>query len=454
MICEKICDSIIHAKAIVTVNENNDILENHAMVIRDGFIIDLLPSDDANAHYTSEQTIKLPEHVIMPGLINAHGHAAMSLMRGLADDYPLMEWLEQHIWPTEGAFVSHEFVKDGTELAMAEMIKTGTTTFSDMYFFAEAAAEITDHVGMRAQFSTPIFDFPSAWGSGPDQYLSQATALATQYQDNRLIHIALGPHAPYTVSNETMNAVIDTAKQHQLAVQIHLHETAFEVETAVSESGMRPIERLAELGLFNTDLQCVHMTTLNEQDIKTVAQAKASIIHCPESNLKLASGFAPIQQCIKAGINIALGTDGAASNNGLNLFSEMRTAALLAKAVAADATAVDAHQAIRMATINGAKALGMDDTVGSLEIGKAADMIAIDFSAIELQPLYHINSHIAYTHPADKVTHSWVNGKLLMQDRKLLGIDESHVIKRAQQWQQKLSAHANTSVNSPTENHE
>ena len=318
------------------------------------------------------------------------------------------------------------------------MIRSGTTCFSDMYFFPEAAAQCADKIGIRAQFTTPVFDFPSNWGTGPDDYLAKAQALIDQYKDNELIDIALGPHAPYTVSDEAMNAVKTMAETQGLAVHIHLHETTFEVETSKSDYGKRPIERLQALGLMNGNLQCVHMTTLNDDDIRIVADAGASIIHCPESNLKLASGMMPVQKCLDAGINVALGTDGAASNNGLNLFSEMRTAALLAKAVANDATAVDANTAIRMATINGAKALGLDKLTGSLEIGKAADFIAIDFSALDMQPIYHINSHIAYTHPADKVTHSWVNGKSLMSNRKLLGINEQDVIKRAQQWQKKL----------------
>ena len=435
-------DSIIHAQAILTVDESNCLLHNHSVIIDGGKILNILPHADAKQNYCSENSYDLQQHVLMPGLINAHGHAAMSLMRGLADDYPLMDWLNDHIWPAENAFVSDTFVHDGTELAMAEMIRSGTTCYSDMYFFPEAAAQITAKVGMRAQFTSPVFDFPSNWGDGPDDYLNKAQDLAKLYHDNELINIALGPHAPYTVSDGPMQDAQALADKNNLAMQIHLHETAFEVESAEAESGQRPIARLAALGLFNANLQCVHMTTLNAQDIKTVAEHGASIIHCPESNLKLASGMTPIQQCIDAGINIALGTDGAASNNGLNLFSEMRTAALLAKAVAGDATAVDADTAIRMATINGAKALGIDAITGSLEVGKAADIIAIDFSQLEMQPVHNINSQIAYTHPADKVNYSWVAGKCLMQNRKLLGIDELDVIKRAQQWHKKLQQKA------------
>ena len=435
-------DSIIHARAIITVDGDNRILMQHSLIIDDEKIIAIVPTVDARLRYSSEQLHDLPEHVLMPGLINAHGHAAMSLMRGLADDYPLMDWLENYIWPAEAAFVSSDFVHDGTELAMAEMIRSGTTCFSDMYFFPEPAAQCVETICMRAQFATPIFDFPCNWGTGPNDYLAKAKQLAVKYKDSELIHICVGPHAPYTVSDGPMTDAKALAEELQLPIQIHLHETAFEVETAVTESGLRPIDRLQQLGLFNKRLQCVHMTTLNDDDIKTVADAGASIIHCPESNLKLASGMAPIQKCLDAGINVALGTDGAASNNGLNMFSEMRTAALLAKAVASDATAVNSETAIRMATINGARAMGLEDITGSLEVGKAADIIAIDFSQLEMQPAFNLVSHLAYTHPADKVTHSWVAGKCLMQDRKLLGIDEQDVIQRAQQWQKKLQQHA------------
>lgn len=435
-------DLIIHAGAIATINIHNQILTNHSIIIQNSHILDIIPTECCNDRYSSTNTFDLPEHVLMPGLINAHGHAAMSLMRGLADDYALMDWLNDYIWPIEQKFVSAEFVLDGTELAIAEMLRSGTTCFSDMYFYPEVAAKCAEDIGIRAQFTSPIFDFPSNWGSGPDDYLNKGKALIEEYKHSNLINICFGPHAPYTVSDAPMLQVKALATELNVGVHIHLHETQFEVDTAIEETGLRPIQRLQKLGLFNPSLQTVHMTSLTPEDIDIVASSGASVIHCPESNLKLASGMTPIQQCIDAGINVALGTDGAASNNGLNMFSEMRTAAMLAKTVANDPTAVNAEQALRLATINGAKALGIDHITGSLEIGKAADIIAIDFSALEMQPLYHITSQLVYTHPSQNVTHSWVAGKTLMADKKLLSINESDVIKRAKQWQLKLQSSA------------
>lgn len=435
-------DLIIHAGSIVTVNENNRILANHTIIIQNSHIIAILPTDIAKSLYSSDTVFDLPDHVLMPGLINAHGHAAMSLMRGLADDFALMDWLNDYIWPAEQKHVSAAFVSDGTELAMAEMLKSGTTCFSDMYFFPEVAAQCTENMGMRAQFTSPVFDFPCNWGEGPEDYLNKATALIKKYDGNSLISVCFGPHAPYTVSDAPMSQINALATKLDTAVHIHLHETQFEVDSAEAETGQRPIERLQKLGLFNHKLQAVHMTALTPEEIDIVSNSGASIIHCPESNLKLASGMMPLQQCLDAGINVALGTDGAASNNGLNMFSEMRTAALLAKAVATDATAVSAEQALRLATINGAKALGIDHVTGSIEIGKAADIIAIDFSALDMQPLYNISSQLVYTHPAQHVTHSWVAGKTLMANKHLLTINEADVIKRAKQWQSKLQSSA------------
>jgi 5-methylthioadenosine/S-adenosylhomocysteine deaminase len=376
----------------------------------------------------------------MPGLINAHGHSAMSLFRGLADDFALMDWLENYIWPAEGQFVGEDFVHDGTELAIAEMIKSGTTCFSDMYFFPEITATVCEKLHMRVQCAFPIFDMPCNWGQGPDDYIEKGTALAQKYQDHPLVSVAFGAHAPYTNSDETLLKVKSASEALDLAVQIHLHETAFEVESSEQEHGLRPIARLEKLGLLNNKLQCVHMTTLNDDDIALIQQYQSQVIHCPESNLKLASGFSPIEKLRQAGTNVALGTDGAASNNDLDLFSEMRTAAMLAKAVAQDPTAINAEQAIRMATINGAKALGLENICGSLEKGKAADIIAIDFSQLEQTPVYDVCSHLVYTNMAQRVSHAFIAGKCVMNNFALSDIDEQHLKQRAQQWQAKIAA--------------
>ncbi len=430
-------DTLIKAGWIITVDSESSILENHSIAINNGKIVALFSSDESN--YSANEVVDLSQHVVMPGLINAHGHASMTLFRGMADDFELMTWLQEYIWPAEQQFVNAKFVEDGTTLAIAEMIRSGTTCFSDMYFFPEIAAKTAENIGIRAQLSFPIFDMPSNWGSGVDEYLQKGTQTMEQFKDSELIQIAFGPHAPYTLSDDSLQKVARFANKHPGAnVQMHLHETAFEVDTASTENGKRPIQRIAATGLINSNFQAVHMTALNDEDIQTIKDSGAHIIHCPESNLKLASGFCPVQQCIDAGINVALGTDGAASNNDLDMFSEMRTAAMLAKAVSGDATALNADEAIKMATINGARALGIDDKTGSIEVGKSADIIALDFSGIEQQPMYHPVSHIVYTNAGNKVSHSWVMGKPLLTNFKLTGIDTKECIANAKHWQHQL----------------
>lgn len=433
----KTVDTLIHARWIVTVDAAFRVLENHAIAIRNGTIAAIIPS--ANCPLQARETFTLPHHLLMPGLVNAHCHAAMSLFRGLADDFPLMTWLQEYIWPAEQEFVDAWFVEDGTRLAMAEMIRSGTTTFSDMYFFAENAAKVVEKTGMRAQLAFPVLDLPTNWAANAEEYLAKGMAVMESHKHHPLIHVAFGPHAPYTVGDGPLDTIRKQAHIHRKRIQMHLHETAFEVETAINEKGERPVARMARLGLLDERFQAVHMTTLNDDDIATIANAGAHIIHCPESNLKLASGFCPVQRCLDAGINVALGTDGATSNNDLNLFSELRTAALLGKAVSGNTSAINAETALRMATINGARALGLDKVTGSLEEGKAADIIAVDFSGIEQQPVYHPVSHLAYTNVADKVTHSWVNGTMLMENRQLLTIDLDDCRKKAHYWQQELA---------------
>ncbi len=432
--------TLIHAQWVLPIAPENTALAEHSVVIDQGRILAVLPSDQARHHYQSEYTFELPHHAIMPGLINTHGHLAMSLFRGLADDLPLMEWLNKHIWPAEGAWVSEAFVRDGCQLAMAEMIRGGTTCFSDMYFFPEVVAEEADRLGMRAQLCCPILDFPTVWGSGPDEYIDKSLALATQYRNHPLLRVGLGPHAPYTVSDAPMERIRDLAREHKLPVQIHLHETEHEVTEAVAQNQKRPIRRLSELGLLSPDLslQCVHMTALNDEDIASVKAANAHVLHCPESNLKLASGFCPTARLLDKGINVALGTDGAASNNDLDMLGETRTAALIAKAVSGNAAAVNAHEALKMATLNGAMALGIDSLTGSLESGKAADIIAIDLNSLNSQPSYDPISDIVYSVASNQVSHSWIAGKQQLHQGELLHLDARKLIETAKVWAEKI----------------
>ncbi|MDX1590140.1 MAG: TRZ/ATZ family hydrolase, partial [Oleiphilaceae bacterium] len=367
-----------------------------------------------------------------------HGHAAMTLLRGFGDDLPLMTWLNDYVWPAESRFVDEDFIADGTQLAMAEMLRSGTTFFSDMYYFPEVVAELAQQQGMRAQVCFPVLDFPTNWGSGPEEYLRKGLALRDRLRHSELVQVAFGPHAPYTVSDGPLSQIATLAEQTGAPVQIHLHETAFEVEDAVQKTGLRPIRRLSELGLLTPTTQCVHMTQLDDNDIQLLRESGAHVLHCPESNMKLASGQCPVQRLLDEGINVALGTDGAASNNDLDMFGEMRTAAFLAKSVSGDAAAVSAHQALAMATINGARALGREQDLGSLEPGKLADMVAVDLGDCLVQPVYDPASHLVYSTSSRQVSHSWIGGQPQLVDGELRRIDLQELRGRIEQWQQKI----------------
>ena len=432
-------DTLIDARWIIPVDANDSLLENHSLAIDSGKILEILPQADAETKYKPHTHLRLDEKALIPGLVNAHTHASMSLLRGLADDLPLMTWLNEHIWPAEGQWVNAEFVQDGTEHAIAEMLRSGTTCFNDMYFFPEDTARVASTAGMRASIGMIVIDFPSAWGSGPDEYLEKGLALHDQYQADSLISTVFAPHAPYTVSDEALERIRVLADQLDRPIHMHLHETAHEVSDAFKQNGRRPIARMHELGLLSPSLMAVHMTQLSKDEIELIADSGAHVIHCPESNMKLASGFCPAATLLNVGVNVALGTDGAASNNDLDMLGEMQSAALLGKAVAGDASAIPATQALRMATINGAKALGLDQTIGSLEPGKAADIAAIDLSGIDNQPYYNPVSQIVYASNRDKVSDVWVAGKHLLKDRQLTTLDESDILAKTTQWQAKIA---------------
>ncbi|MGM0952234.1 MAG: TRZ/ATZ family hydrolase [Pseudomonadota bacterium] len=431
-------DTRINARWLIPIEPIGEVLEHQAVILQGKRILDVLPQAQADHHYRTRETIDLTEHVVMPGLINLHGHTAMSLFRGLADDLPLMTWLNDHIWPAEGKFVSEAFVADGSRLAMAEMLRTGTTTFSDMYFFPEVTAQAAHDVGMRAQICFPLLDMPTVWGSGPEEYLRKGADLIAQWQGDDYIFPAIGPHSPYTVSDQPLKAALELSRETGAPIQIHLHETAFEVEEAIKATGKRPVTRMAELGILNSNSQCVHMTQVDQSDLEQLARSGTHVVHCPESNLKLASGFCPAQSLMDHGINLTIGTDGAASNNDLDLFGEIRTAAMVAKVVADDASALSAHQALAMATINGARALGMEHELGSLVPGKLADLIAVDLSDPFLQPVYDPASHLVYSNHGRAVSHSWINGVPQLQDGRLTRIDMPDLMLRVSQWRKQI----------------
>lgn len=432
-------DTLIFARWIIPVVPDQQVLEEHALAIHGGTILEILPAEQARTQYQPKSVHELPHHALIPGLINAHTHASMSLMRGLADDLPLMSWLNEHIWPAEGRWVNEEFIADGTRLAVAEMLRGGTTCFNDMYFFPEVTGKVCAAVGMRAVVGLIIIDFPSAWASGPDEYIRRGLEVHDQFRNHSLISTAFAPHAPYTVSDQPFERIRVLADELEIPIHMHVHETRDEISQGISRYGNRPIERLRELGLISPALTAVHMTQLEAEEIDLFAESGASVVHCPESNLKLASGFCPVAKLHRAGINIAIGTDGAASNNDLDMFSEMRSAALLAKGVADDASAIPAHTALRMATLNGAIALGMGERTGSLEPGKSADITAVDLGSLETQPLYHPISQLVYATGRDKVTDVWIAGKPVLHNGRLTTLDQREIISRAAEWRGRIS---------------
>ena len=425
---------------LVPVEPAGVVLKDHGVGIRDGRIVFIGPRAQA-LKLVATQTRELPDMLLSPGLINAHGHAAMTLFRGMADDLPLMTWLEQHIWPAEAKWVDENFVRDGTNLAIAEQIKGGITCFSDMYFYPKVASECVHNSGIRAQIAIPILDFPIPGASNADESLRQAVEMFADLKFHPRIKIAFGPHAPYTVGDENLEKIRVIADELDAAIHMHVHETAFEVHQAVEQNAERPVARLARLGLLGPRFQAVHMTQISDDDLAMLVESNSSVIHCPESNLKLASGFCPVERLWQAGVNVAVGTDGAASNNDLDLLGETRTAALLAKAVAGSATALDAHRALRMATLNGARALGIESDTGSIEIGKAADLVAFDLSGLAQQPVYDPVSQLIYATGRDCVKHLWVGGKQLLDDRRLTRLDEQQLCATARAWGERISSH-------------
>ncbi len=435
-----IVDTLLHSRWIIPVEPESVTYDYHSLVINKGLIIDLLPTAQAKQKYQASHTEELLDHALLPGLINCHTHAAMSLMRGIADDLPLMEWLQHHIWPLEKQWMNAEFVKDGSDLAIAEMILGGTTCFNDMYFFPEVTAQQAIQAGIRIKVGLVVIDFPTAWAQTGAEYIEKCLALHEKLRLSELCSTAFAPHAPYSVSDAAFKEIKNWSEQLELPIHIHLHETLHEVESAVAHNGITPLQRLQDMGLVNASLIAVHMTQLSDAEIEQLAKAGAHIVHCPESNLKLASGFSPVAQCLEAGINVALGTDGAASNNDLDMFGEMRTAALLGKAVSGDATAISATVALQMATINGAKALGLDEVCGSLRIGKAADVIAIDLSYLETQPLYCPVSQIVYAASRQQVSDVWVAGQRLLKQRQLMTIDKAALLVKVAKWQERLAS--------------
>lgn len=435
-------DTLIDARWIVPVEPAGAVLERHSLALSGDRIVALLPTTDAHARWPAADRVPLPEHVLVPGFVNAHTHAAMTLMRGFGDDLPLDRWLRSRIWPVEAAFVGQPgFVRDGVRLAVAEMLRSGTTCFADQYFFADQAAEAVADAGIRAVLGIVVIDFKTPWAQTLDEYFERGLAVRDAWSHDPLITAAFAPHAPYTVSDDGLLRVRSRADQLELPIHMHVHETADEIAAAVAANGERPLARLARLGLLDPSFHAVHATQLDDADIDTLVRTGAGVIHCPQSNLKLASGFCPVDRLRQAGVPLALGTDGAGSNDDLDLLDEMRTAALLAKGVSGDATALRAHDALRLATLGGANALGLGAVTGSLAPGKQADLVAIDLSAAATTPVADPVHALVYAASRDQVSDVWVAGRRVLHARRLTSVDESAARDAAVRWRERIDQH-------------
>ena len=432
------CDLLIEAGFVVPVEPHAVVLTDHAVVVQGSVVLAVLPIAEARARFDAAEIVSRPDAALMPGLVNAHAHNPMTLLRGIADDMPLKAWLQQHIWPIEAAVMGPDYVADGVTLAIAEMLRGGTTCCNENYFFPDVQAATYKRHGFRARVGLPVIDFPSAWAKSDDEYFDRAGEVHDQWRGDPLVATAFAPHAPYTVDDANFERVRMLADQLDVPVHLHLHETAREVQQSIEEHGQRPIARMDRLGLLNDRLIAVHMTQLTEAEIALCAERGVSVVHCPESNLKLASGFCPACALQRAGVTLAIGTDGAASNNDLDMVGEMRTAAILAKAVAQDAAGFDAFSALRAATLGGAKAIGFDHLIGSIQPGKQADLVCVDLAALETQPLHHVVSQLVYATGRHQVSDVWIAGRRKLRDRQLVDMDEVGIIANARQWRERI----------------
>ena len=438
MISPQAIDTLIEARWIIPVEPHGLALEHHSLAVDAGRIVALLPSEAAAARYAPRRRVSLPQHALLPGLVNLHTHAAMTLLRGYADDIALMDWLNQRIWPAESRHVSPAFVRDGSLLACAEMLRGGVTCFNDMYFYPEEAAAAALRLGMRAALGLVVLEFPSAYAADADDYLAKGLAARDALRDETLISFCMAPHAPYTMSDQTFERIMTLADQLDLPVHTHLHETRAEIADSIAQYGVRPIARLQRLGLLGPGLIAVHAVHLEADEIALLAAHGVSIAHCPSSNMKLGSGIAPVPALQAQGVRVGLGSDGAASNNRLDLFREMHQAALLAKAANHDASLLDAHTALRMATLDGAAALGLEQRIGSLVVGKEADLCALRLDDPMLQPCFDPVSHLVYVAGREHVSHVWVAGELRVHEGALLDVEAAELLDIAVSWHNRL----------------
>jgi 5-methylthioadenosine/S-adenosylhomocysteine deaminase len=431
-------DLVIEPRWVIPVEPRGVVLEDHAVVVDRGTILAVLPAADAALRFAPRERAFLAGHALIPGLVNSHVHNAMTLLRGLADDTPLLVWLREHVWPVEAKWVGEEFVRDGTALAIAEMLRGGTTCCNENYFFPDVIAATYRDFGFRAVVGIPVIEFPTAWAANADEYFEKGLRVLSDLRGDELVRMTMAPHAPFTVSDTSLRRVRALADEHDLLIHIHVHESAHEIDEAMLESGVRPLERLRRLGLLDQRLLAVHMTQLTHDEIALVAETGVTVVHCPESNLKLASGLCPVAKLMDAGARVILGTDGPASNNDLDMWGELRTAALLAKGVSGDAAALPAADALRMATLEGARALRIDHLVGSIEAGKRADLVAIDLSHPETTPAYDPISLLVYSTGRHQVKEVWLDGVRRVRGGELVDLDLESILGRAREWRGKI----------------
>jgi 5-methylthioadenosine/S-adenosylhomocysteine deaminase len=432
-------DCIVKADYVLTMEEGFPVIEHGVIAIRDGRIIDVGSDGDISKRYTSDKILGGNNRVAFPGLINTHTHAAMVYFRGLADDLPLQEWLEKYIWPNEMKWLTAEFVDDAIELACLEMLKAGVTTYADMYLFQGVAGKKLEKIGMRAVLGTGIVDFPwKGYAEGPDDYLRKAEEHIKEWKGHALITPCIAPHAIFTCSPDNYRRAKEMAERYDVLLHTHLAETQFEVSQCVERYGRRPVEHLDAIGFLSERVFAAHCVWLTDEEIEILAKRGVGVSHCIESNLKLASGFAPVTKMLDAGIKVAFGTDGAASNNDLSIMGEMATAAKVHKAHTGDPTVLDSKTALLMATRNGAEIIGLGDRIGTISSGKEADIVIASLNRPHLTPIYDIYSHITYAMRPSDIETVLIRGRVIVEDGRLLTMDEDEILSKAEKWQQKI----------------
>ena len=433
-------DLVVEGGIVLTADPDWNTYDPGAVAVDGGAIVAVGPRQEVDRACRGRERIDASGKLVMPGLLNAHTHAPMTLFRGIADDLPLETWLYKYIWPAETKLLSPDFVRLGTQLAAAEMIRSGTVLFCDMYYFEDDIAQACKEIGIRVVIGEALVDFPTANCKTPEEQLKYTEYLLSQWKDDSLVIPSVQPHSPYAASAELMQRAKELAHEYGAPYLLHVSETQKEVQESIEKHGLTPVARLANLGLLGPSTVAIHAIHLTDQDIALLAEHDASVVHCPESQLKLASGFTPVPKLLEAGIKVALGTDGAASNNDLDMFGEMGTAAKVHKMMAGDPTVVDARRVLRMATLEAARVLGLDDKLGSLEVGKRADIIVLDLDVPHLVPVYDITSHLVYAAHANDVHTVIIDGCVVMRDRELLTLDEDEVLARAREMARNIAA--------------